>query len=1579
MSASDGEGDAKKRARPNRLHTIRINYSPPAAAPLRATVLDGERAVTAALLRYAIAATSTPVLVATIGVAGGSGTYNLAITGGLVLSGGEVRIPADAPPLALPGNELTAEIVVQDSDFSSATEPVTLSLTVRYILVEAHGELRLREPATGNRLLLTPDQRGKDLNYTAPLTLWQSYHEGFSGGGGATVALVSRAGATLEVVDGPVDLQAGGEEMRLLLLARRAYGALITATLRATDGDATLEKLARPDRFYTLVAAPVLSLSAGFEGESLINGKGGYYYNEQNPNHPALRKVARVSVNNLPPNMSLTAEIFGQTRELPEWLSRGRGFYVNHGGAPTTEPLTIVFKDNANHPRLQTLPYTLKLSLTNIAISNIVWKEAPGLTPRGSSPDMILATIDYHANTNLKNVIVGRPELNDYFTITSPFYGKKILTGNEIPANLDYALSETTDYLRAINIKPGAVPTATRNTLNFQFYWENKIPGLGENLTEGASTMRLRGAVIYQPRKITSGGFAPAASQKYFMGLGSNPYRLRATRAGELENIALFNLGGFSGGVNDLGLTLVALKNDGFTITPGNNSRAWRLGISTNITPNPTKILTLAVKIDDIDTVGTTLAQYTPPVTLTLKAIYGAAGVELKSTVILNHSYPLHAIDVVTLSALTEGAPLINIASLSITIAGLREALQSRWSNFVTAYVYTTQAPGSRPLMTLRANENMEINIKREDAVAIRNNGGLSTLFIEIEDNVITRSVHYHTLALHYINYPPLALDLLNSRNNLITVRAVTNTLVTAATLHASGGSGANYVISKLSGDLVYEPAQSVILIPGSVPLNNQTLTMILGMHDGRPSEDNVTITVGIVYEKVSLLRTGSWQAVDEINATSALYAAGVSSGTITLYGFTGESYHSGATTAPGNIAAILKRPLGGLEESKEFNLLANGDAFSLHKIDEGFQLLVTNTVLVTNQTLTAIIRWTDSTGPAPEIMQTIAVLFKTIPAIDLKYQHINDNSNLTQIQTVLVNNQFPNTLRFKVASLSIFSGLSELITATLGNSLIELEENDLAVIDNSAPRNQELALTLSIRDKERDNAILRAQGALTVMLRPVSWINLQDNSELERKITAWGADGAPDITVSSLSIEGAHNDYIINDVSGQLKSVNRENTWFVIIPANTRPNNNLTLKAIVRDINNKALATTLGVTVAFERAETFQATLSSLIGFEKLEGNPLLVMAGAEQLSNNLNIITLIVRGGANPGNYDYTPVPVINNPTGLGVSSDGLVFIKSGTPKDSKNTLALTVIINDTGLGKELTDPITQTISVIYGLDNLELKTESLRADGLTAFPAILTITVANDAHDLINIATLGVTLENINSPEKLRLKEFITTYIYEALPENNPAINTLIAADGFTVDINASYALSLRNSQGRYTLHASVENKLFVTLSKQHALKVHFEPPIDYQRLTIMKLMGSTIHADESILTLPTGSPPFAYLNAYSGGDLINDGAAVLVPSGLIVDANKHLSLTIKIADQNSFGSFARVGVSLLITAVSSVRAKVLNTLEAPFVQEDIIYILKEGLSRDPNADEPRALGQARYVATVSVSGGNSSLPI
>ena len=293
-------------------------------------------------------------------------------------------------------------------------------------------------------------------------------------------------------------------------------------------------------------------------------------------------------------------------------------------------------------------------------------------------------------------------------------------------------------------------------------------------------------------------------------------------------------------------------------------------------------------------------------------------------------------------------------------------------------------------------------------------------MFIEVEDNVITRSVRHHTLTLRFVNYPPLALKLTNLPENVVTARAVTNTLIAAATVQASGGTEANYVIRKISGALQYDAAQSVILIPESVSPQQQTLTLVLEMHDGRPGEDRVTSTVRVVYEKVALLRTGRWQAVDEINATSAFYAPGVTSGTVTLYGFTGREYHSGAVAPPVNIAALLKPPSGGLAARKEVNLPANDEVFSLREAEGNFQLLVTSTVLVTNQTLTAIIRWADSTGPAPAINQTIAVIFKTIPAINLEYRHITDNSKLTQIQTVLVNTQAPATLKFKVASLSI-------------------------------------------------------------------------------------------------------------------------------------------------------------------------------------------------------------------------------------------------------------------------------------------------------------------------------------------------------------------------------------------------------------------------------------------------------------------------------------------------------------------------------------------------------------------------------
>ena len=101
LRASDNDQSLETRARPDRKYTIRIRYVP--MTPINAEARDNGRAVNTPVVRYAVAATTAPVMVAGIAVTGGDGTYNLQIAGDLELDGREVRIPANARPQASPG------------------------------------------------------------------------------------------------------------------------------------------------------------------------------------------------------------------------------------------------------------------------------------------------------------------------------------------------------------------------------------------------------------------------------------------------------------------------------------------------------------------------------------------------------------------------------------------------------------------------------------------------------------------------------------------------------------------------------------------------------------------------------------------------------------------------------------------------------------------------------------------------------------------------------------------------------------------------------------------------------------------------------------------------------------------------------------------------------------------------------------------------------------------------------------------------------------------------------------------------------------------------------------------------------------------------------------------------------------------------------------------------------------------------------------------------------------------------------------------------------------------------------------
>ena len=178
--------------------------------------------------------------------------YTYAIEGELELHGtnsATVRIPESAVPVAHPGEELTARIVINDNANREDTLPLTLLLTVHYILGAGHAELT----ATHNGTAVANVESGT-LAFVR------------SASSGTPLAVLSGVGfargvpnETLSKMSG--ELEFANNEIRIAANAN-PEGQILTLELKATDGEDSAEARARRDRLYTVRVRYVKALSA---------------------------------------------------------------------------------------------------------------------------------------------------------------------------------------------------------------------------------------------------------------------------------------------------------------------------------------------------------------------------------------------------------------------------------------------------------------------------------------------------------------------------------------------------------------------------------------------------------------------------------------------------------------------------------------------------------------------------------------------------------------------------------------------------------------------------------------------------------------------------------------------------------------------------------------------------------------------------------------------------------------------------------------------------------------------------------------------------------------------------------------------------------------------------------------------------------------------------------------------------------------------------------------------------------------------------------------------------------------------
>ena len=241
--------DAQDAARPDRLFTLSVVY----AGMLTAAAINtqGNAPIAAAVNRF-VALDEGAVNVATLSVSGGATPYTYAIAGELELHGDNnatVRIPESATPKAHPGEELTARIVINDNANREDTLPLTLLLTVHYILGAGHAELTATHNGTavanaesGTFALVRPTAASEALAVLSGVGFAQ----------GVPNEVLSTTGGELEFVNREVRIAANANP----------EGQILTLELKATDGEDSAEARARRDRLYTVRVRYVKSLSA---------------------------------------------------------------------------------------------------------------------------------------------------------------------------------------------------------------------------------------------------------------------------------------------------------------------------------------------------------------------------------------------------------------------------------------------------------------------------------------------------------------------------------------------------------------------------------------------------------------------------------------------------------------------------------------------------------------------------------------------------------------------------------------------------------------------------------------------------------------------------------------------------------------------------------------------------------------------------------------------------------------------------------------------------------------------------------------------------------------------------------------------------------------------------------------------------------------------------------------------------------------------------------------------------------------------------------------------------------------------
>ena len=222
-------------------------------------------------------------------------------------------------------------------------------------------------------------------------------------------------------------------------------------------------------------------------------------------------------------------------------------------------------------------------------------------------------------------------------------------------------------------------------------------------------------------------------------------------------------------------------------------------------------------------------------------------------------------------------------------------------------------------------------------------------------------------------------------------------------------------------------------------------------------------------------------------------------------------------------------------------------------------------------------------------------------------------------------------------------------------------------------------------------------------------------------RVTAWGLADSPAIPLATAVIDG-RGVFSATRIAGGLDVARQPSgEWAAIIPANTRPGGELTLAARVAGLDTLP-PRTVGLTAVFNaltplrtelRPAQMQPAASQFSsGNEFVDVAPLRLVSGVLNVGNiselhllasptrDRELFALTPSGGAAGETAEYE-FSVVGSPAEDFLrfnAATGDFLLKEGEPGNNSEVFEITVVLNDKGLGSELTPPLSTILSIRY-----------------------------------------------------------------------------------------------------------------------------------------------------------------------------------------------------------------------------------------------------------------------------------------